>query len=299
VQRTVSDGELIRLAEEFGAATPDLGSIEQYVVRDPTDNAPYEVPYIPFVGSKYRTGGVLVYATAQNLRPKTIEEDPDRYRSRPLLRLYPTTCEDRAGTNYGQVHIQPWRDGILPALVAMWLLSREAHQPRTLDEVHQEAAVSNFYKQSLRQGREQRRDKNPGTLSREEKRSFVEQTLVHYVRPEVELLRPSAVMMFRGPHTQQMRDLCSELGARCYVVNDPSWVKRGMGGVFRPDKSWARKIEENRASLGPARELAETLLKKCESPYNAGKREAALVYLLKYYLDWKVEHSNESSGPSR
>ncbi len=296
VQRTVTDEDLIRLAEQFESATPDLGPVEQYLVRDPEGDEPFKAPYVPFVGSKYRTGGVLVYATAQNIDPKSF---PPRYRSRPLWRLYRDGGLNRTGTNYGEVYIQPWKDGILPALVAMWHLARESHQTDDLGEVHQRAAVSNFYKQSLRQGPGQRRDKNPRALSKAEQRSFVEQTLEHYVRPEIERLEPEVVIMFRGPHEREMKGLCKEHRAACKVVNDPSWVKRGMGGVFRPGKSWGRKIEENEASLRPARELVEALLPQCKTPYSAGKMDASRVYLLKYYLDWREEHSSASPGAQR
>lgn len=178
------------------------------------------------------------------------------------------------------VDIQPWSDGILPALVRTWHLS----QGRQNHDVRATTAVSNYYKFSLATP-DGKRDMHPEKLGGDRAKQYASLTLDAYVRHELELLAPSLVITFRGHRAAALR---AHVGARCMVVevNDPSWIKKGMGGVAKAGGSWRREVDVDARRLAPHEPAIAEALDACHSTYGNGKRDAARIYLMRYLSRW-------------
>lgn len=262
------------LADDF-ARVPvrdDFAQVLHKVCRR-SDGQPVLDPYVPFVGPGYEAGGILVYATAQNLAG--VEH---RYRDEltpgeaALYRLWDGVAPTGPKPAPAGVGIQPWDDGILPALVGMLNLARTG-RPETLDGVRGRTAVSNFYKLSLVDGT---RDLNPNGLPRDSVERYARMTWDRFVSRELERLEPALIITFRGAHAAILQ---KHRPARVRVVNDPAWLKRG--GRFR----------EVPAASEVARALAARSLDSCEEPYRTSKRKAAMGYLLRYFAQERASLS--------
>jgi hypothetical protein len=270
--------EITRLAGRFAAV--DVGREFADFVADIVRDAacrPYLEPYVPLVGPDYRSGGLLVYATAQNLARNGAFEPGVK----SMFRLWPGD-EPPAGPVAcppGEVGIQPWDDGLLPALVKMWHLARGSEAV----DVWRSTAVSNYFKLSLGRGHKHNLDLNPAKLGWVRAQAFARLTWEHFVRAEIEVLQPGVVLTFPGA---QATVLHTELGGRCVVeeVNDPAWVKRGMSGAARG--SWATAVTRAAERLAPFEDAIEDALDRCKPPYSGAKRPSAHVYLSYYLSKW-------------
>jgi hypothetical protein len=79
-------------------------------------------------------------------------------------------------------------------------------------------------------------------------------------------------------------------------INDPAWIKRGMGGRASEDGSWRRRVESSEIP-NAVESLVSVYLNQCDDVYRrhrtahgryAGrKREAARVYLLYYFVEFR------------
>ena len=292
-------GSLVRdLAERHRAidAARLMLPFADVLVTVPGQGRPLYEPYIPFVGPAYRPGGVLVLATAQNLAQFGRTGDTPNWRlstglpDAPLHRLYRvgnrtvSRVLESAEVVCENVAMQPFEDGVLPALAGLWMAAAGEDPPRDLDAVAALISATNFYKHSLRTP--SGADLNPEEPSfRNRLSAYRDLTLHTFAGPEVEILRPGAILAFRGV-PEALRGHAPS-GCRWRTINDPSWIKQGMSGVATaPSGSWFRRAQDPRIPMA-IRDLVEAYLGQLRSPYSAGKREATRVYLLVNYLEFE------------
>ena len=267
------------LADDF-AQVPvrdDFAQVLDKVCRR-RDGQPVLDPYVPFVGPGYEAGGILVYATAQNMAGVEHRyRDELNHGEAALYRLWGGVAPAGPKPAPAGLGIQPWDDGILPALVGMLNLARTG-ELETLDGIRGRTAVSNFYKLSLVDGT---KDFNPSRLPREAVARYAKTTWNRFVLRELECLAPALIVTFRGAHAAILREQRPE---RVRVVNDPAWLKRG--GRFR----------EVPAASEDACALAAGYLDSCEEPYRTSKREAATGYLLHYFAQERASMNQGAKG---
>lgn len=289
--------DLVALESEFSREHDDdlrFLADQGHLVDCPDENGPLFDPYLPWVGPDYLPGGVLILATAQNLG-QFDNSSPERRRQwrhavgwpdRTLWRLYPESSGD-----WRSVPIQPWMDGILAALAGTWMLAQSGDAPEALDEIARRVAVTNFFKHSLRKtGKSGRQgDKNPQSLPGADRRRFVEVTRRNYVDPEVRALKPGAVIGFK---TMAALGGFSRFPCPVSTVNDPSWIKQGMGGVAGEDGSWRLRVDQSgNAMTERARQRMAAWVSQLSPAYSGGKREATEIYLNYNFLEWKREET--------
>jgi hypothetical protein len=272
------------------------------VAQAPYDTEPFLCPYLPFVGPRYQPGGVMIYATAQNLA------DTETNKAKwwrhivgddSLWRLYddrdPREEDSTNPCRHGPAELRrvhrrriamaPIGQGITLALAGLLHYKRTGEAIADLDDVAAQISCTNFFKFSLVQGR---RDFNPLQLPAQALTRYMALTAEHFVRPEVEAIRPSLIISFNGLFSPRFM---SELSAPPQVmpVNDPGWIKRGGGGSLSPGGSWRRAVESSSVPER-VRQLTEDYLDQCDKPYRGAldaptsKRAAARTYLLSYYL---------------
>jgi len=148
-------------------------------------------PSIPFVGKDYgRWGGILVYASAENLsryvrdpkrRPTFLQDERVLNRHRTALEEYPVRF-------FPQVHMAPFSDGSL--LVATWYyvwrrFGDPPSEPRALIE---SIAAANFCKFSLDEANNRDYAGHPRKLA----------ISVPYVEADLRILRPATVILPRS-----------------------------------------------------------------------------------------------------
>jgi hypothetical protein len=263
------------LATRFRAAprASALGDLRDLLVRD-TAGDPFDQPYVPRIGADFRPGvGLLVYGTAQNLQDGSYSPGADA-----MFRL-------RDAPHWRGVPIQPWSDGILPALAGVLHSACWGEGIPDLDDVVARCAVSNFFKVSLRRP-DRAGDLNPVTeLPSEVGGLHTELTWQHFVSHEVEILRPRGILCFGGGHA---RLLSSQQGIPALECNDPAWIKQGMRWAGGPNGSWTRRVGETTAAL---RTLVDGYLDVCSPAYSGRRRPNATTYLLNYFLDWLAMRS--------
>jgi len=259
------------LASRFRAAprASAVADLRDLLVRDAAGN-PFDQPYVPRIGADFRPGaGLLVYGTAQNLQDGSYGPGED------------TTFRLWDARHWKQVPIQPWSDGILPALAGVLHSARWGESIPNLDDVVARCAVSNFFKVSLRRP-DRRGDLNPVTgLPTEVNALHSEFTWQHFIYHEVEILRPRTILCFGGGHAKLLRS--RHVDIPILECNDPAWIKRGMGRTGGTNGSWTRRVGEATAQM---RALVDGYLHGCSRDYSGGRRHDATTYLLAYFLDW-------------
>lgn len=241
-------------------------------------------------------------ATAQNLAQFQGESDVDLARWREATG-WPDHALDRMQRwrpdHWRAVPIQPWMDGIMPALAGIWMLANSGDAPASLDEIASQVSVTNFFKHSLRQeGSARLRDLNPRDLETGLKGPYVALTRDRFVEPEVTQLAPAVIIAFSS-----LGKLNAFRGMNVPVVlaNDPSWIKQGMSGVAREGGSWRTRVEG--ASIPrKVRSRVDGWLGQLSPPYSTGKRDSARIYLLHTFLalaDGGVEHHHDQVAPHK
>ena len=236
------------------------------------DNTALFTPCLPVIGAKYKEDGILVLATAQNWR----DGDPSTGTTPELYRQWPNSAPALDGVHsHEEVAIEPWKSGMLPALVGVYLHAHDQELPESLDEVASRCAITNFFKFSLRSragGKD--KDMNPQLLPSQERDDYIRLTFEHFVMPELEILKPGVIISFARPWAKQRRlrdwtDSHRPRSVEILDINDPAWIKNGMRrSIWRTG---------NDAPDWLCRYLDQTA-----SPYRDGKRDAATRYLLHY-----------------
>lgn len=276
-----------------------LGAVLPYLVRDAATKKPVWESYIPFIGPRYREGGVLVVATAQNLARWTgtsAWRDAIGGPGRELYRLYRLAdgCTDRLlrpdEVGFRSIAIAPWLEGIIAALVGLALRELGLGVFTDLNEVTQRVAVTNFFKHSLQT--KKGTDLNPLSekLPAKVAARFKAETARLYVKPEVRILRPRLIIAFKKLGEVLRR---AAPGATVLSINDPSWIKQGMSGVAAaPSGSWLRRVKA--AAIEPEVEELVRGYRKQMAPNYQAKSEAVRVYLLCCWLDLKKQLASGS-----
>lgn len=262
----------------------DLRFLEQHLVRVPGSSEPFTSPYLPWIGPRYPPGGILLMATAQNLAQFQGETDADLARWRQATG-WPDDTLDRMRRweleQWRDVPIQPWMDGIMTALAGVWMLARSNDAPVSLDDIASQVSVTNFFKHSLRkEGKARARDLNPRDLETALRGRYLSLTRKLFVEPEVEALAPAVIIAFSSLGKLGAFD---GLNTPVVLANDPTWIKQGMSGVARKGGSWQLAVE--RAAIPESvHTLVNGWVDQLNSPYSAGKRESARIYLLHNFL---------------
>jgi len=203
----------------------------------------YFPPFIPFVGSAYDEGRVLVYAKAQNLagnpdvRREYHERGPDA-----MYRL----CTERKDScpTYVQLEIGPVMSGVLPALAGVYLYALDSLWLESLEEVTARLAITNFYKFSLWEVRKspvnrfRQKDLNPDEYERVQE--YAGLTLEYFARTEVRELSPRGILCLKGYGAQLLDTVDAACRPTTLAVNDPAWILRGARGCLKANGSWGK-----------------------------------------------------------
>lgn len=157
-------------------------------------------PSIPFIGTHYEPGGILVYASAENL--SHYERNPE---SRP-----PFMSDARAlnrhraahaagGEFFSNIHIQPFNDGKLIIAVQYYLMKH--HQPKVLHKnpkvLLEHIAAANFSKFSIRGRVDEDIAGNMPKL----------RASMAYAAADLEVLKPAVIIMPRRIRKHQ--EICA------------------------------------------------------------------------------------------
>ena len=278
----------------------DLSSLDEMIgMISSKSNGKVLPPYVPFIGKSYSKHRILVYATAQNISHGHVEKLKWH---RPNYRLYPNgdpSESSRDSARLLDIPIEPWRRGILPALVGLFIFAKFGEVIHDLESIQDHVAITNFYKFSLS---DQDKDINPVSLLDEVKQKYVRlgTTLVEY---ELDILRPDNLLWLKGPQRKFLRSKCKQGGINEYELNDPAWILRGHSGCLRNTGSWGKRVDSARNGTSVFRmgfEKAEELVSKyyykiCklnekEGRYGAESKGAAIkYYLMRYYLEFNEQ----------
>lgn len=260
--------------------------IQGLLVAHPTTKRQLTESYIPFVGSAYEPSGLLIYGMAQSLAKLALPSrrrefeigvglDGDRD---PIFRLYRNSAGQVSRglspdeTDYRLIEIQPFKDGVLPALAHVALSAMAADVGADPSRVTSRISVCNFFRHSLWKNGRDLNPKNSGAWLAY--RSAVLETII---RSEVEILQPRRIIAFRG-----LFDSDSFEGVPVTTISDPSWILRGMGGAAsRETGSWWREARKS--------EIDCTAYEGWLHGAYAAKAAAVAVYLRRYDADWRAQ----------
>jgi len=281
---------MAELARRFQAW--DLTPLSAYddLVSSKDDAGRFFAPYVPLVGSQYDKYKVLIYGTAQNIgRCTDLRKDLSANSDKLVWRLYYSMKFDKDGFQvplpYNEVPIEPFREGIVPALAGLFILVRFGETISNLQDVQEHVAVSNFCKFSLSHGA---RDMNPNSLAQGEAYWDMNAELV---REEVALLNPEHVII---AFNYERNPLAWRAIKKVWptkeliMVNDPAWIKRGARGCLKPGGSWHKRVASEKTP-----EIIEAYLPQISRPdstYVDGFRDLAKTYLMFYLLDWQTKY---------
>jgi hypothetical protein len=260
-----------KIADEFrkvdckGIFT-DLG-LEKFIVKR-KDDTPMFVPCLPVVGKNYKEGGILVLATAQNWEDGR-KSECESYRQWPNERI--EEIDDYRG-----VKIQPWKDGVLPALVAMYLSAKGGDPAMKLETIASQCAVTNFFKFSLRKLDHRSRDMNPCKLHKAVREKYVQCTFDCFVQAELRILQPKVVISFARPDPKIELLKGWRQGVFVKPIDDPACIKCGM-----------RKERWPHSRSAP--DFLDGYLREMDPRYSAGKKDTTTSYLLHYLEAWRVD----------
>jgi len=149
-------------------------------------------PSIPFVGIHYEPGGILVYASAENLSyyERNPEDKPTYMTDERALDRHRAANVQASGAFFSNIHIQPFNDGKL--IIALQYYLAKHHQPK---EIHrnpkrllERIAAANFSKFSIK-----------GEVDRDIAGNMNKlRESMAYVSADLEVLKPAVVIMPRS-----------------------------------------------------------------------------------------------------
>lgn len=281
------------LRKEFQEFKIDFGDKILKKMSTKTHNDIVFPPYIPFVGEEYSKFGILIYSTAQNIGfEDDIRKNYEINFSKLVDRLY---FFDRFKKkypidkiSYKDIQINPFKCGILPALVGVFFFAKYNIKITEIEEIVGLVSVSNYYKFSLKTGK---RDINPDNSNNAKFYSLIndkEQAKDYWkvndflVQKELDCLKPKYIFSFKGRKVVQLKKT-KDIDCKIIELNDPSWILNGGSGCLSKNGSWTKKTKSLEGK--EIEELVNTYLNCIRGKYE-GKKESIKVYLLKYYLDW-------------
>lgn len=292
------------LANEFlNWEVDSISNLRERISSKDSTGIPFQ-PYIPFVGKYYHKLRIAIYATAQNL----YHNDPlvDYYNNNKELQVMRLWVSTQLNTDnlpilypnsqftQKMIAIRPFENGLLPGLVAMYLIARDGKLKIPLNEVFHYCAATNFYKGSLQESDSNGRAKdfNPNKkLNTETNADHKKWHRYHseLVDKELEAITPDIILSFDGLGYQH---LVQRVGANAIIkVNDPSWLLRPFGGMkySRPGSKWAKNAMKY--ATPEAIKTAKSIAKNVEGGKYSGESRKLYfeTYLLKYHADF-IDH---------
>lgn len=244
-------------------------------------------PYVPFLGKLFDEYGILVYCTAQNIPHNC-----------GLVKLYSDnfdklSCRLEYGGDFkrhygdtdfeiGDVDIAPFEDGVIPALIAVFIYAQKGIQI-SRENILDYCGVTNYYKFSLHS---KSKDINPdGEMSQLKPQDMYRYWAINdkFVRQELEAIRPKHVISFNGYKLRMLASYSTDFNYMLHSVNDPSWILRGASGKLKPDDDWGEELQK--LDEGTA-EFITSYVPILKGGY-AGKAEAVKAYLAHYYNFFK------------
>jgi len=280
------------LKNEFQTASFNFDQRIKKIISSKMNDGTVFPPYIPFIGKNYDKYKVLSYATAQNINPvyqlflqkKSLEKQANYLKLSERLLEFNETYPEKP-ISYRNIAINPYRCGILPALLGVFLYAKFGKKIINLDELNDYIAVTNYYKFSLNNGKDIHPEKKLPQI-------IGNKTLVEnfwdindkLVEKELEVLSPEYIIVFNGRKVTKLREM---INSQCKIIkiNDPSWILQGGGGKLKKGKGWGVIVEEYKNS--EISELITEYLKGLDGNYK-GRDENSFVYLLHYYHEWKI-----------
>lgn len=242
-------------------------------------------PYIPFMGNHFDQFKILVYCTAQNISKNS-----------ELVRLYNRNFEKLSNRlyygndffrhygnpnfNINDVDIAPFEAGVIPALIAIFILAKYS-QAIPPNEIIHYCGVSNYYKFSLNSGS---KDLNPEDDKKLQK--FISDSDKYrywalndeLVKRELEVLRPNEVLSFNGYKIRMLATHSVRLNYKLYSFSDPSWILHGANGI----SNWEPKYTSLNQTI---KNFIDEYANLLSGRYNS-KKERVKWFLAHYYEEW-------------
>jgi len=175
------------------------------------DNGKLFPPYVPFVGNNYQSTKILIYAMAQNLDRNFVSKTyGSNFSEKQLVERLkygwnPVDFIEKEAKFYN-IKIEPYRVGILPSLAGIYSQIHLRMKFETLDEVHNNIAVSNYYKFNYHQEKTKKqksKDINPNSLNPEDYKEYF-RINDELVKLELDTLKPELIMLFNGRHKEEI-----------------------------------------------------------------------------------------------
>lgn len=306
-------GKLRKVQKELGslfsgpAVTRSFRKFSDHLVyhEDARGRHIYLPPYVPFVGTAYDKGRILVYAKAQNLaRYPNLRKEYYELGANAMYRL----CRRGGGVpqSYKDLDIRPVSCGVLPALAGVYLYAVDGLEIGSLDAVTSRLAITNFYKFSLWNVRRSpvndsnQQDLNPDSYAGV--KEYARLTLEQFVGPEIERLKPRAILCLKRYGASMLESRYSITGPAVWAVNDPAWILRGggRGGCLKPTGSWG-KLASRQKDPG-LRRMVDSYCRQIRENRSKGyssKLKAIAVYLKCYYAKFRSALGADGAASSR
>jgi len=283
------------LKKEFLNSKIEFGSEILANLSTKTDDGKIFPPYIPFVGKNYKEFKILVYSTAQNIGFGNFQKTYQKNFAKLTERLYYFDNFRKKYPNnemsYRNIAINPYQTGVVAALLGVYIFAKYGKKIENLDEINNLISISNYYKFSLNNGRN---DINPEPTGKNKIMDYIKDNdqIENYwtvndelVKKELDTLKPNIIISFNGRKLKQLSQY-SEKECKLIRINDPSWITQGGSGVFNENGSWSKIAKKCKDK--EIKELVNHYLKSINGIYLERNRVKEVgIYLLKYYSDWK------------
>lgn len=226
-------------------STPDLAQtlLQRYReigLRPPSWSWHYP-PSIPFIGTHYKPGGILVYASAENLShyERNPEWIPPFMKDKRVLNRHRAAHAAR-GTFFSHIHIHPFDDGKL--IIALQYYLMKHHQPKVMYKnpkvLLEHIAAANFSKFSIRSNGNRDFAGNMPKLA----------ASMAYVSADLKTLSPAIIIMPRSIWNHQATStMIRQAVPDARVIALPQFTPQVANIHLREHAAAAKRL---RASLG-------------------------------------------------
>ena len=247
-------------------------------------------PYVPFLGNFFDEFGVLIYCTAQNISHNSglVKLYSDNFEKLSCRLEYGDDFKRHYGENKFEIRdvdIAPFENGVIPALVAVFILARYETKISS-EKILDYCGVTNYYKFSLHS---KTRDINPDCdivqlNSQDQYRYWALND--NLVREELNVIRPKCVISFNGYKLRMLASFSDEFDYELLSINDPSWILRGASGKLNQDGDWGKEFQNLDEEV---EEYISSYVQILRGEYER-KKDGVNAYLAHYYnLFRKVE----------
>jgi len=278
----------IELLNVFKNINKKIRNIKEWenIVSTQDHNKKILEPYIPFEGTNYNEYKIILYGTAQNIAWKhdyrdSLIDNPEKrierlYYDKSFKKKYPFK-----NISFDQFGIGPYEDGVLPALLSIFIYAKFGKIIKNINKIHDYIAITNYYKYSLHDKKIDK-DINPNDIEKYKLTSkFIKEYLKindELVTHEIDYLKPNYIISF----TSKRRNSISSMEP--LIIYDPSWIKKGGNGYLSKNGKW-EKIAKKYYKCS-VNDLVDRYLKHIKKDLES-KKPAIKTYLLYYYDQWK------------